>query len=474
MENLIDIMQLSTEEIDELVKTGCDIMEHPAEYAHKCDGKILATLFFEPSTRTRLSFESAMLSLGGQVLGFSSAASSSASKGESVADTIRVVSAYCDIIAVGIPPVTEDSTNAAETQTRIDQFNQAIAAASSDLGFKYLNTAEALKNTRGYGEGTYFESNGFSTSGARALLEYAKSHACNTMDSRPDTSDIPQRASASAGSNTPVPTSTPTKFTASYEVEDSAKGTLTGNGQTGVSSVEIQADSGTSVNVTAVAAEGFVFYKWSDGVTTATRYDNITKDISVKAMFNDARVELTLDKGDTTIKQGESLTVNAAVKLGNKAYDAANVQWSINDEMEKNGSSLTFKPDAAGTYTIKAGIEINGTFSTAQLIVTVEAEATTINISGAGTLTAGQSTTLTATVENGSGDTLWGCEETSWRTTGTQVTFTANEPGTYHIHAVNNGADSVFVLTVSAAATPEPTAVPTPMPEPTSADSTPQ
>ena len=103
MENLIDIMQLSTEEIDELVKTGCDIMEHPAEYAHKCDGKILATLFFEPSTRTRLSFESAMLSLGGQVLGFSSAASSSASKGESVADTIRVVSAYCDIIAMRHP-----------------------------------------------------------------------------------------------------------------------------------------------------------------------------------------------------------------------------------------------------------------------------------------------------------------------------------------------------------------------------------
>ena len=103
MENLIDIMQLSTEEIDELVKTGCDIMEHPAEYAHKCDGKILATLFFAPSTRTRLSFESAMLSLGGQVLGFSSAASSSASKGESVADTLRVVSAYCDIIAMRHP-----------------------------------------------------------------------------------------------------------------------------------------------------------------------------------------------------------------------------------------------------------------------------------------------------------------------------------------------------------------------------------
>ena len=103
MENLIDIMQLSTQEIDELVKKGCDIMANPAAYAHKCDGKILATLFFEPSTRTRLSFESAMLSLGGQVLGFSSANSSSASKGESVADTIRVVSAYCDIIAMRHP-----------------------------------------------------------------------------------------------------------------------------------------------------------------------------------------------------------------------------------------------------------------------------------------------------------------------------------------------------------------------------------
>ena len=103
MKHLIDILELSPQEIMELVNKACDIMEHPADYAHKCDGKILATLFFEPSTRTRLSFESAMLSLGGQVLGFSSANSSSASKGESVADTIRVVSAYCDIIAMRHP-----------------------------------------------------------------------------------------------------------------------------------------------------------------------------------------------------------------------------------------------------------------------------------------------------------------------------------------------------------------------------------
>ena len=101
--HLIDILQLSTGEIDELIATANDIIDHREKYAHKCDGRILATLFFEPSTRTRLSFESAMLSLGGKVLGFSSASSSSASKGESVADTIRTVSCYSDIIAMRHP-----------------------------------------------------------------------------------------------------------------------------------------------------------------------------------------------------------------------------------------------------------------------------------------------------------------------------------------------------------------------------------
>ena len=380
--------------------------------------------------------------------------------------SIRSAYSYCDIIAVGIPPVTEDSTNAAATQTIIDQFNQAIAVACNDLGCKYLNSTEVLKNSRGYAESSYFEANGYSASGARALLEYAKSHAYNTMDSRPDTSDIPQRASQSSGSgSTPLPTATPTKFTASYEVEDSGKGTLTGNGQTGVSSVEIQAESGTSVNVTAVAADGFVFYKWSDGVTTATRYDNITKDISVKAMFNDARVELTLDKGDTAMKKGESLTVNATVKLGSKAYDATNVQWSINDEMEKNGSSLTFTPDAAGTYVIKAGIEINGTFSTAQLTVTVaQDDPTTISIAyNTNQITTRASVNLTANVQNGSGDTTWSCDGTDWSATGGAATFTAASAGQYTIRAKNNGVEATVTITVN---NPAPVTTPEPAPTP--------
>ena len=103
MRNLVNILDLTTAEIDELVKTADDIMKNPEMYSDACRGKILGTLFFEPSTRTRLSFTSAMMSLGGNVLGFSQANSSSVSKGETVADTIRMVDAYSDIIVMRHP-----------------------------------------------------------------------------------------------------------------------------------------------------------------------------------------------------------------------------------------------------------------------------------------------------------------------------------------------------------------------------------
>lgn len=103
MRNLIDITDLTIQEIDELIATACDIIANPDKYCDACRRKKLATLFFEPSTRTRLSFEAAMLELGGSVLGFSEANSSSASKGESVADTVRVVGCYADIIAMRHP-----------------------------------------------------------------------------------------------------------------------------------------------------------------------------------------------------------------------------------------------------------------------------------------------------------------------------------------------------------------------------------
>lgn len=103
MRHLMSPLDFSVEELDQLLNLAGDIEKHPEKYAHACDGKKLATLFYEPSTRTRLSFEAAMLNLGGNIFGFSSAASSSASKGESVSDTIRMISCYADICAMRHP-----------------------------------------------------------------------------------------------------------------------------------------------------------------------------------------------------------------------------------------------------------------------------------------------------------------------------------------------------------------------------------
>ena len=121
MRHLIDITDLSVEEIDELIATAEDIIENPAKYSEVCHGKKLATLFFEPSTRTRLSFESAMLDLGGKTMGFSDAATSSASKGETVGDTVQVISCYADIIAMRHPK--EGAPFAAAQVSRIPVIN---------------------------------------------------------------------------------------------------------------------------------------------------------------------------------------------------------------------------------------------------------------------------------------------------------------------------------------------------------------
>lgn len=121
MRHLLNPLDFSVEEIGRLLDLAADIEHNLPKYAHVCDGKILATLFYEPSTRTRLSFESAMLSLGGSVLGFSSADSSSASKGESVSDTIRVVSCYADICAMRHPK--EGAPLVASKMSRIPVIN---------------------------------------------------------------------------------------------------------------------------------------------------------------------------------------------------------------------------------------------------------------------------------------------------------------------------------------------------------------
>lgn len=148
MKHLIEPGDLSPREIDEILDLAGAIMDSPQTYAHKCDGKKLATLFYEPSTRTRLSFESAMIELGGSVIGFHSADSSSATKGESVADTIRVIEGYADIVAMRHPK--EGSAKVASMYTDMPVIN------AGDGGHQHptqtltdLLTIRALKHTLG-------------------------------------------------------------------------------------------------------------------------------------------------------------------------------------------------------------------------------------------------------------------------------------------------------------------------------------
>ena len=343
---------------------------------------------------------------------------------------------YCDVIVCAIPPVAKKASDAAKTQLMIDQFNQELAKMCNDEGYKYLNLAEALKDSNsGYAEAAYLNNkqNGFSTSGANVVLNYLRNHAYDTADTRPNTDDIPQRteqAGGSAAATEPTPSATPTMFKLQYLVEE-GKGTLQGNDQSGVTSIEMDAAEKQTVTITAVAADGYTFYKWSDGLTTATRVDSATKDISVTAMFNDARV-----------------------------------QMSVNDDLMQNGASYTFTPNATGDYRIKAGLEVNGTYTSQELMVHVQAPATTVSITGVSSMPAGSTTTLQANVSNPSGDTTWTCaQKPQWSATGDNVQFSADTVGSYTVRAANNGQYAELVINVT-----EPLSDPTVTPEPSDSD----
>ena len=371
--------------------------------------------------------------------------------------SIQSAYGYCDIIVSAIPPVAEDAADAAAVQTRIDQFNQALAEMCQSDGYKFLNISEALKAENGFAVGSYLSSTGsaLSGSGVNTYLSYVTTHAWESEDRRPDTDDIPRRAAQPAAEMPATPSPTPLMHTVSYGIQ-SGEGTLEYDEESKVS-FRFQVPDGETITVTAVPKEGFTFAKWSDGQTSATRVERVTGDIEVSAIFNDARVGLTLDKGDTTITQGESFTVNASVTLGGQPADSSLVQWAVNDELQTTAGSFTFQPEAAGTYTIKAGVEINGGRDEKTLILTVSPPATIIRLTVPVSMQVGSTAKLTVVVENGSGETTWSCPQLpGWNPTGNEVEFTTGTAGTYEIQATNNGVTGTNKIVVTAAPTPSP------------------
>ena len=364
---------------------------------------------------------------------------------------------YSDIIVNAIPPVEESADGAAEKQLLIDQYNQALAVMCNDAGYKFLNSAEVLKDESGFADTSFISGGSFTTTGAKELVNYVASHAYDAEDRRPDTNDIPNRAESASQDESSTPTATPTATPSTHKVVfeiENGKGTLNGNGQTGVTKLEFEVADGETVSVEAVPADGYTFFKWSDGITNTKWVKKVTQDVSVTAMFNQkTTVSLSIDEGNQTMKVGDSVTFHASLVVNEQAASADNVQWAVNGDLVRNGYSYEFKPTATGTYTIKAGIEVDGVYASQEITVTVEEAPTKVSITGVASMPAGSSTTFTATVENQVGDITWSCpQKPDWSATGNSVQFTASGVGEYTIRATNNGKTAEFKLTVTEAA----------------------
>lgn len=393
-----------------------------------------------------------------------------------VISAISTAYAYCDIIVNAVPPVAAGADKAPERQTAIDQCNQALAQMCADGGYAFLNSAETLKNTAGYAESAYFTNAGtFTAAGGNELLQYLRSHPYVTQDRRPDTADIPQRV-GQAGASINVPAD---GFTATYEVEDAERGSLSSDTETGLTKLEKVVAERDTVTVTAVPAAGWSFLRWSDGQTTMTRTDIVTRDISYVAIFAKPGIKVTRDDAEVadnttiTIKEGESVKLVAKAMLDNADYgNVSAIQWTVNGALQAQGIADYTIDEAAGTYTVVISANINGGTAKTTVIVVVEAP-TAISLSGTTTIPSGGSTQLAATVTGADANqTQWRCDGYSWTAQGATVTFEApaNDTGAakvYVVRATNNGVEAVINITVNPAPPPtqEPTAKPTEEPE---------
>ena len=282
---------------------------------------------------------------------------------------------YTDIIVNTVPPVPVDHSNYPHMdQAKIDDFNMALLDMCEQLGVRFLNSAEALKGSDGYGIADYYTSGDIhlKSVGLKAVLNYIRTHACQTDDRRPDTNNVPTRTmeyvsnpssavaapssevassseslseSASSSESSSSSSSEGKKFEAHYHVDKNGGGTLSVGGDTGNNSVTYTVtDPSKSITVTAVPADGYVFVKWSDGLTSKTRTDtDFKQNLDVTAVFGAASVHIT-SEGKGAV--GSSYTFKA--NLSGKYAKAEHLRWYA------NGQEVT---QAAGKSTITVVVD---------------------------------------------------------------------------------------------------------------------
>ena len=300
---------------------------------------------------------------------------------------------YTDIIVNTVPPVPADHSNYPHMdQARIDDFNMALLEMCEQLGVRFLNSAEALKGSDGYGIVDYYTSGDIhlKSAGLKAVLNYLRTHALQTEDRRPDTNNIPTRtmeyvsnpssavaapsseavsssesqaeSASSSESSSSESTSENKKFEARYRVDKNGGGTLSVGNDTGNSSVTYTVtDPDKSITVTAVPAEGHVFVKWSDGLTSKTRTDtDFKQNLDVTAVFGTASVHIT-SEGKGAV--GSSYTFKAA--LSGKYAKTENLRWYANGQevaQAAGKSSITVVVDSSmvnASYKIHAVVTYN-------------------------------------------------------------------------------------------------------------------
>ena len=300
---------------------------------------------------------------------------------------------YTDIIVNTVPPVPADHSNYPHMdQAKIDDFNMALLGMCEQLGVRFLNSAEALKGSDGYGIADYYTSGDIhlKSAGLKAVLNYIRTHALQTEDRRPDTNNIPTRtmeyvsnpssavaapsseavsssesqaeSASSSESSSSESTSEGKKFEARYRVDKNGGGTLSVGNDTGNSSVTYTVtDPDKSITVTAVPAEGHVFVKWSDGLTSKTRTDtDFKQNLDVTAVFGTASVHIT-SEGKGAV--GSSYTFKAA--LSGKYAKTENLRWYANGQevtQAAGKSSITVVVDSSmanASYKIHAVVTYN-------------------------------------------------------------------------------------------------------------------
>lgn len=269
---------------------------------------------------------------------------------------------YTDIIVNTIPPVPEDHANYPQIeQTKIDDLNMALLSMCEELEIKFLNSAEALKDETGYGKAEYYQSNDIhlKSAGLKAVLSYLRTHAYESEDRRPDTTNIPTRAEytpdPSSAVEAPSSSASGSKvlYQASYRVDKNGGGTLSCGKESGKALLNFDiTDASKPIEVTAVPDEGYVFVKWSDGVTDKTRTDvDFKQNVDVTAIFAAASIKIS-SAGKAVL--GDTYTFKAT--LNGKNLNAKSIRWYAND-MEVTA--------AAGKTTVKVDIDesmLNATF----------------------------------------------------------------------------------------------------------------